>query len=472
MDDMTTQVRVHAFGDDALADHDAVAIAALIRSGEVSAAEVETAAVERIRRVDPALRAVVHESFDRPRRSTSADAPLAGVPTLIKDNTDVAGWPTNHGTDAFVARPAKKDGSYTDQYLSTGMTVLGKSRMPEFGLNATTEFRVQEPTVNPWNTDYSVGASSGGAAALVAAGAVPIAHANDGGGSIRIPAAAAGLVGFKPSRGRHVDGEEARLMPINMISEGVVTRSVRDTAAFVDAMERRWRNQALAPVGRVDGPGRRRLRVGLLLESVTDAEVDPQTRAAVEHTAALLEKQGHSVQTVGVPVDASFADDFVDYWGLLAQLAGGLGRFAFDKSFDKSKLDGLTDGLRGRFTSGGWRRTPGVLRRLKRSAARYARTFDDVEVVVSPVVANHTPRLGHLSPNVPFDELITRLRNHVAFTPLHNITGAPAISLPMALSDQGLPIGVMVSAAVGDDRTLLEVAYALETDNPFPRIQD
>jgi len=469
---MTSQSRVHAFRDDALADHDAVALADLIRRGELSAAEVEQAAAARLADIGPALHAVVHDATAAPRRSANADAPLHGVPTLIKDNTDVAGWPTNHGSEAFVAKPAKKDGRYTQQFLGTGVTVLGKTRMPEFGLNATTEFRTGEPALNPWNTAYSVGASSGGAAALVAAGAVPIAHANDGGGSIRIPAAAAGLIGLKPSRGRHLDGEEARIMPINMISEGVVTRTVRDTAAFVDAMERRWRNPELAPIGLVEGPARRSLRVGVLLESVTDTVVDAETRAAVDHTVRLLEDQGHVVDTIAVPARASFADDFVTYWGLLAQMAGGLGKLAFDRSFDTGKLDGLTDGLRHDFLRGGFARLPGALHRLRRAKALYAKAFDRIELIVSPVVAHTTPPLGHLSPNVPFDELMERLRQHVAFTPIQNITGTPAISLPMGLTSHGLPIGVQLSAAHGDERTLLEVAFALEEQAAWPRIQD
>jgi len=463
--------RVHAFTDDALGEHDAVGIAELIGSGAISREEVESAAIARLERVAPALRALAHTAYDAPRRSTDPDAPLYGVPTLVKDNTDVAGWPTNHGSEAFVAKPAAKDGRYTRQFLASGMTVLGKSRMPEFGLNASTEFRTGEPTLNPWNTRFSIGASSGGSAALVAAGAVPLAHANDGGGSIRIPAAAGGLVGLKMSRGRHRDGEEARLLPINIISEGVVSRSVRDTAAFVDAMERAWRNPRLAPIGRVEGPARRRLRVGILLESITDAVVDPQTRAAVEGTARLLEEQGHTVDTVPVPADPRFADDFVDYWGMLAQLAGGLGKFAFDRSFDTGRLDGLTDGLRHSFLRGGWARTPAALLRLRRAATAYAAAFDSYEVLLSPVVANVTPELGFLSPNVPFDELMERLRRHVAFTPVQNITGTPAVSLPMALSDEGLPIGVMLSAAHGDDRTLIELAYALEEQQPWPQIR-
>ena len=468
---MTAASRVHAFTDDALADHDAVELARLVRTGELSAAEVEAAAVARLRAVVPELHALAYEAYDTPRRPETDTGLLHGVPTLLKDNTDLLGMPTNHGSEAIRARPATRDGRYTTQFLSTGMTVLGKSRMPEFGLNATTEFRSGPPTPNPWNTQHSVGASSGGSAALVAAGAVPVAHANDGGGSIRIPAAAAGLVGLKPSRGRHVDGEMARTLPINMVSEGVVTRTVRDTATFHAALERHWRNPALPPLGLVEGPARRRLRVAMIMESVTDAVVDTPTKAAVERTATLLEEQGHSVEPVPIPVDARFGDDFLSYWGLLAFLAGNLGRLTIDRTLDTGRLDGLTDGLRRAFTAGGWRQTPSALLRLRGAAAAYARVFDQHDVVLCPVVAGVTPPLGHLSPNVPFEELVDRLRRHVAFTPLQNITGAPAISLPMAVSEEGLPIGVQLSAAYGDERTLLELGYALEEQSPWPRIQ-
>jgi amidase len=264
----------------------------------------------------------------------------------------------------------------------------------------------------------------------------------------------------------------ARTLPINMVSEGVVTRTVRDTATFHAALERHWRNPALPPLGLVEGPARRRLRVAMIIESVTDAVVDTPTKAAVERTATLLEEQGHSVEPVPIPVDARFGDDFLSYWGLLAFLAGNLGRLTIDRTLDQARLDGLTDGLRRAFASGGWRRTPAALFRLRRAAAAYASVFDHHDVVLCPVVAGVTPPLGHLSPNVPFEDLVDRLRRHVAFTPLQNITGAPAISLPMGLSEEGLPIGVQLSAAYGDERTLLELAYALEEQSPWPRIQD
>jgi amidase len=378
--------------------------------------------------------------------------------------------PTNHGSEAFTARPAKRDGHYSTQYLATGLTIVGKSRLPEFGFNATTEYMTDEPVRNPWETGHSVGASSGGSAALVASGVVPIAHANDGGGSIRIPAAAAGLVGLKPSRGRHVDGEQARTLPINMVSEGVLTRSVRDTAAFLAAAEEHWRNPKLAPVGLVRGPADRRLRVGVVLDTVTGAVVDDDTRAAVELTASLLEKAGHVVEPMALPISRQFADDFVQYWALLADLASSTGKLLYGRTFDAGRTDGLTQGLR-RHHRRNLARTLPALRRLKHAPRLYAEMFAHRELVLSPVLAHVAPELGWISPRVPYDQLIDRLMNYVTYTPVNNIAGTPAISLPMGLAASGVPVGVMLSGAHGDERTLLEVAFALEAEHPFPRIQ-
>jgi len=459
---------ISSFTDDALGEHDATAVARLVRRGDLSADEVAQAAIARAQAVDPQLDAVAVASYDRPRLGPR-DGALYGVPTFVKDNTDVAGLPTNHGTAAFVARPAAHDGRYARQYLSTGLTVLGKSRLPEFGFNAATEFPSAPPVRNPWNPEYSPGASSGGAAALVASGVVPIAHANDGGGSIRIPAACCGLVGLKPSRGRHVDGEAARALPINMISEGVLTRTVRDTALFVGASEDYWRNPKLPPIGLIEGPAQRRLRIGLVLDTVTGAAVDAPTRAAVENTATALEKLGHYVEPLPLPVGEQFADDFVLYWGMLAALATRLGRFTFDRSFDPSKLDGLTQGLHRHYRRN-LRHTPGMLYRLRRTPRVYARMFTRHELLLSPVLAHVPPRIGYLSPNVPYDTLMERLRAYVAYPPLNNIAGSPAISLPLGRTEDGRPIGVQLGAAYGDERSLLEVAFALEAERPWPTI--
>jgi amidase len=256
-----------------------------------------------------------------------------------------------------------------------------------------------------------------------------------------------------------------------MISEGVVTRSVRDTAAFFAAAEDHWRNPALPPVGLVHGPADRRLRIGLILQTLNGAAVDKQTRAAVERTATLLEKAGHLVEPVSAPAGEQFAADFVQYWALLADLATATGKLLLDRSFDASQVDGLTAGLRQHHRRN-LRHTAGALRRLRGIPRVYAQAFTHHEVLLSPVLAHVTPKLGYLSPTVPYDELIERLKNYVAYTPLNNIAGSPAISLPAGLAREGIPIGVHLAAARGDERTLLEIAYALEAEQPFPKIED
>ncbi|MFD9596007.1 amidase [Kitasatospora sp. NPDC059973] len=463
--------RVHAFGDDALGEHDAVALAALVRSGEVASGELAAAAAARAERVDAALAPVAFASYGQPRSAPAGGgAPLFGVPSYLKDNVDLRGMPTGQGSSAFRAKPARRDAGFAEQFLSTGLAVLGKTRMPEFGLNASTEFAEARPVRNPWRTSHSPGASSGGAAALVAAGVVPIAHANDGGGSIRIPAACCGLVGLKPTRGRLVANDQGRRLPIDLVTDGVVTRSVRDTAAFFAAAELHHRNPALPPLGLVEGPGDRPLRVGLVVDSPI-AVTDGPTRQAVERTAARLEAMGHKVTPATLPFGEDFSRDFTLYWGCIAFMIATTGRLLLDPGFQARKLDGLTAGLRRRFHRE-FLRTPGVLRRLRQAEAAYGGLFREHDVILSPVLAHVAPPIGHLSPNVAFDELLDRLGRYVAFTPVNNVTGGPGISLPAESAGNGLPIGVHLSAAHGRERLLLELAFALEADRPWQRIQD
>ncbi|QGV81992.1 amidase [Streptomyces ficellus] len=470
---MTTfeeRTTVHAFGDDALGEHDAVGLAGAVRRGEVSAAEVARDAAARVRAVEARLNAVqVH--IDDPAPEPGAGGALAGVPTFVKDNTDFLGLPTGHGSAAFTPRGARRHAPFTRQFLSSGVTVLGKTRLPEFGFSPTTEFEAAEPVRNPWNTGFSAGGSSGGSAALVAAGAVPVAHANDGGGSIRIPAACCGLVGLKPTRGRVVPNAQSRQLPVDIVSDGVLSRSVRDTAAFLAAAETYWRNPKLPPLGLVEGPAKRRLRVGLLIDSPNGVRTDDATRAAVTDTAVALERLGHTVHPVELAIDPRFTDDFLTYWGMLSFLLGITGR-SFGPDFDRRRMDGLSRGLREAYLRN-WRRTPGVLRRLKRTTAGYAAAFRGLDVVLTPVLAHTTPPIGHLGPAVPYPTLIERILAYVAFTPVNNVVGNPSLSLPAASgTEDGLPIGVMFSGRPGSERTLLELAFELEADRPFRRIQD
>ncbi|MGA5064328.1 amidase [Streptomyces exfoliatus] len=472
---MTTfeeRTTVHAFRDDALGEHDAVGLARAIRRGEVGAAEAARDAVDRVRAVEARLHAVQAHVDDAPGYATGAGGgAFAGVPTFVKDNTDHQDLPTGHGSAAFTPGVARRHAPFTRQFLSSGVTVLGKTRLPEFGFSPTTEYETAEPVRNPWNTGYSAGGSSGGSAALVAAGAVPIAHANDGGGSIRIPAACCGLVGLKPTRGRVVPNAQSRRLPLDLVSDGIVSRSVRDTAAFLAAAETYWRNPKLPPVGLVEGPSGRRLRIGFLLDSPNGVHADTATRTAVTETAATLERLGHSVDPVAPALDPHFTQDFLTYWGMLSFLVGTTGR-ALGPDFDRRGMDGLSRGLREEYLKN-WRRTPGVLRRLKRTKEAYAAAFRGLDLILTPVLAHTTPLIGHLGPTVPYPALIERILAYVAFTPVDNVVGTPSISLPAArTTEDGLPVGVMFSGRPGSERTLLDIAYALEADRPFRRIQD
>ncbi|MBW0014031.1 amidase [Mycobacterium sp.] len=465
---------VHAFGDDALGELDAVGLAEAIRAGRLDRAEVTEAAIARAEAVDPVLNASAHKAYEQARaaarRPVTGVCPFfSGVPTFVKDNVDVAGQPTMHGTDAWTPWNATSDSEFTRLYLATGLAPLGKTQLSEFGFSASAEHPRLGPVRNPWDTDYSAGASSSGSGAFVAAGVVPIAHANDGGGSIRIPASCNGLVGLKPSRGRLPLDAALRRMPVGIVANGVLTRSVRDTAAFYREAERVWRNRKLAPVGDVTGPGRQRLRIAVVTRSV-QRECSTQVRELTCKAAGLLEELGHRVEYLEKPpVPSTFVEDFILYWGFLALAQVRTGPRMFGRTFDRTRLDSLTLGLE-RHTGRNIHRLPLAIVRLRRIRRRTAQLFRTYDAVLTPTLADETPPIGHLAPT-DYQQVIDRLTDWVAFTPLHNVTGEPAISLPLAQSAHGMPLGMMFSADVGQESLLLELAYELEDARPWARIQ-
>ncbi len=465
---------IHAFGDDALGDFDAVGLVDALKSGRVGRAEAVEAAIARTEAVNAVVNGLAYPTFDRARAAAAApatDSFFSGVPTFIKDNVDVAGLPTMLGTDAWTPRPADLDGEFAQMYLATGMTALGKTQMSEYGFSASAEHPRLGAVRNPWNTDHTAGASSSGSAAFVAAGAVPIAHANDGGGSIRIPAACNGLVGLKPSRGRLPLDKAVSRMPIRVVANGVVTRSVRDTAAFYREAERIWRAPKLPPIGDVQHPGKQRLRIAVITRSLL-RECSAEVRELTLKTAGLLEELGHRVDHIEQPpARASFPADFVLYWGLLSMGQIQVSRREFGRAFDRTRLDNLTLGL-DRHARRNLHRIPLAIMRLRsarRLTARFARTYD---AVLTPTLADETPPIGYLDPTADYRQVIDRLEDWVAYTPLHNVTGEPAISLPLAESANGLPVGMMLSADMGQEARLLELAYELEQARPWARIQD
>ena len=456
--------------DDVLGSADAVEIARRIAAREISQAEAVEAAIARAERVNPSLNAIASPLFDSARREASRpqSGAFAGVPSFIKDNEAVAGAPLLHGSRGLPKRPAEKNSPFVAQFLSLGLINLGKTTMPEFGLTGTTEALVYGPTHNPWKLGSSPGGSSGGSAALVAAGVVPVAHANDGGGSTRIPASCCGLVGLKPSRGRLVDIEGAAMFPVKIVHQGLLSRSVRDTAVFYHSAEQHYRNRTLPEIGLVTRPGRR-LRIGFFtdLDEVTPSH--PDCVAAVSDTAKLLESLGHSVECVGPPFDERFLEDFFLLWSMLSFAVVRFGTRLVHPDFDASKVEDFTRGLAQYFKENA-KMAPAAILRLRRFARQYARRFNDYDVLMNPTVAMPPSEHGYIGPEVPFEESLERLKWFIPFTPTQNVSGGPAISLPLGRSKDGLPLGVQLAAPLGDERTLLELALEIEAAAPWPTV--
>jgi amidase len=463
--------RINAFTDDVLGTLDAVGVAKAIAKKEISAAEAAEAAIARSEKVNAELNAIAFKTYDlaRGRAQSQTTGGLAGVPTFIKDNEMVKGIPTQFGTLSFKAKPAKKNSRFVDQYLATGLNSLGKSTMPEFGLICSTENPNWGITRNPWDTDYTTGGSSSGSAAMVASGVVPIALANDGAGSTRIPASCCGLVGLKPTRDRLINAEGVDIMPINIVYEGVLTRSVRDTAAFYAAAEKYYYNPALPEIGLVERPVQRRLKVAFF-ENIAPGKAgnqDDDTYNTILSTAKLLTSLGHEVEHLKFPFEIDpLTDDFLNYYGFFAYVLKNFGGLILDSKPDKKKLENFTTGLSDQFRKNFFR-IRGSLKRLKATGAATEKLFDKYDLIMTPVLSHAVPPIGHFSIDLPYAEIAKRAVSFASFTGLQNITGAPAISLPMGTSGSGLPIGVHFTAAHGQDRLLLELGYELELVKPW-----
>jgi len=457
-----------AFCDDALGKGDALEIAQRISRGEISSEEAADAAIERAKYINPTINAMVSERFELARQQSQSTGAgiFSGVPTFIKDNDDVKGMATRNGSQATSTVAASESSPFVKQMESSGLIILGKSSLPEFGFTGTTEPKLTGASANPWNTDYSTGGSSGGAAALVAAGVVPIAHANDGGGSTRIPAACCGLVGLKPSRGRLLNIPAADKLPVNVAAQGVVTRSVRDTAAFYAASEQYYRNPALPAIGQVKHPGEKRLRMGVFVNRANASVVDFDCASATLEAAKLCEQLGHKVETIESPFPQQIMDDFFHYWSFMAFATHRFGNKFLGDEFQGNKLDTWTKGLSSNFAKRMWR-LPLCIRRLRKFQQDYENVFKQYDILISPTNAITTPKLGHIGPDVPFDTAYERVREFVFTTPFQNVSGAPAISLPMGMSANGLPIGIQFASAMGGERLLLELALELEEAQPW-----
>ncbi len=452
---------------------DATAMAQAIRSGQLSAAEAVETAIRRAEALQGKLNLIVNSDFDRAldlaRRGTPS-GPFGGVPFLVKDLIDRKGLPTRAGSRSQEGTgPADRQAPNIDAFDRAGLITLGKSATPEFGFLPTTEPLAFGPTHNPWDLARTPGGSSGGSSAAVAAGVVPVAHATDGGGSIRIPASHCGLFGLKPSRGRIADWEGKENIT-DIGAEHVVSRSVRDSAALFALTEDTAPNAKFPPVGLVTAPSKKRLRIGVLLENGLGHRPHPDVVAANDAAAKLLADLGHHVEATHLPYDGSqFIDDFLVLWANGAAQMAGRATKATGRKADETMFEPFTLSLLELFRKTPQTQLPGVLQRLTANVLAYDTWFPAhlFDVVLSPVLFTPPPLLGEEGPNVPFDVLAPRLKEYVGYTPIHNIAGAPAMSVPLHWTAAGLPVGSMFSARAGNERTLFELAYELEQARPW-----
>ena len=388
------------------------------------------------------------------------------MPTFVKALDDVAGETNDQGSRALRGNVARRTERWIRRMLDTGLIHLGRSAAPEIGLNVATEPLAHGPARNPWNLDRSTGGSSGGAAALVAARVVPVAQASDAGGSIRIPASSCGLVGLKVGRERRFTSAMANLLPVRIFTYGAVTRSVRDTARFVAALEVPTRRRKLAPIGLVEGPSKRRLRIGVYTDSPLGNDVHPEVREATLAAARACADLGHHVDEIPCPYDARTLDDFWIYVGYLAFAFILQTRTSQRGRYDPLTFEPWTHGLAAHYRES-WRSSLGVLRRLRSTRTASSRAFADRDVLMCPTLSAPPPRIGELAPDQPFDRVLPRQKAHIPFTPIQNVTGEPAVSLPLGETRDALPIGVQLASGPGGEATLLALAYELEEAGRF-----
>lgn len=460
------------------ANYDGLGLAELVRKREVTPAELLDAAIARIERHNGQLNAVTYKAYDEARAVAAGDVPdgpFKGVPFLIKDlGVRVKGWPRTSASRFARVDSDGEDSILIERYRAAGVVLAGKTNTPEFGIPGVTTSALLGPCRNPWNPDHISGGSSGGAASAVASGMVPLAHASDGLGSIRIPAACCGLVGMKTTRDRNPNGVHDTDRAIGFSVDHVVSRTVRDSAAMLDAtgmpqpaspyahpkQERPYAEE----VSRAPGA----LRIAWSSETPTGNPIDPEVRAALERTAETLAKLGHEVREEGLGIDYRLlykAQGIVS----ASAFAAGMRRWIELKGREPGDdIEGLARRLyeRGKAMSGedamwGWQQ----LRVMNRQILQRFEAFD---VYLTPVMNTPPPRVDYLDTLTDdLREFDKRQAATFGFTPPFNITGQPSLSLPLAQGQSGLPIGMMFTGRYADEATLFRLAGQLEKEMPW-----
>jgi len=464
---------------DDYAEYDGLGLAELVAAKQVTPAELVEAAIERAERLNPTLNAIVYKGYEDARRWARGelpDGPFRGVPFLIKDlGMPVAGWPRTSGSKFARDVVDTDDGGLTRRYRAAGVVPIGKSNTPEYGITGTTESALLGPCRNPWNPDHIAGGSSGGSASAVAAGIVPLAHASDGLGSIRIPAACCGLVGLKVTRDRNPNMPDGYDYALGNVVDHVVTRTVRDSAAMLDATGYPEPGSPYPPPPKARpyveevraSPGR--LRIAWSCETPSGRPIEPEIQAALERTAALLKGLGHEVIERGLGID---------YRGLYASrgpaaaanFAAGMARLI--ETVGREPEDDELEPLTWASLKAGRRQTGAdVMRSLQETRMLNRRTlaaFEDIDVYLSPVLGAPVPQIGFIDPvRLEPREVNRRQGRTFPFTPPFNFSGQPSMSLPLEQDASGLPIGLMFTAKYADEATLFRLAAQLEKEAPW-----
>jgi amidase/6-aminohexanoate-cyclic-dimer hydrolase len=455
-------------------NYDALGLAELVRGRDVTPEELLEEAISRAEKVDPAINAVVQRHFDEARAAIKAglpDGPFTGVPFLLKDlNLMLKDTVTSNGSVMFKDDRAKINSTLVDRYIKSGVVIFGKTSSPEFGALPITETNLFGVTRNPWDLSRTPGGSSGGAAAAVASGILPMANASDGGGSIRIPAACTGLVGYKPTRGRTAMGP--------VIGEGwggqsishVVSRTVRDSAAMLDATTGPESGDPYAPphfAGRfleevAKSPGS--LRVAVIPEKIGSGSYAPEVRAALRDAAELMTSLGHHVEEATPEIDG-FALQFASGVLLGANLAlkvtqreEELGRALQEGDLEPGTMALIEYGRN--LNAEACAKASQINHMSGRIMGRFHERYD---VILSPTLASLPVPVGHFGEG----DVGKKLGEFMGNTSMFNQTGQPSISLPLGWSEEGLPIGIMFSAAFGEDARLFRLAGQLEQARPW-----
>lgn len=465
---------------DELAFMDATAQADLVRRKEVKPIELVDAAIERIERLNPELNAVVTPMYEQAREVANGDlpdGPFAGVPFLLKDLGAAFGGVKQTSASAFLKDfISPHDSELVIRHKRAGLIFLGKSNTPEFGILPTTESHLLGPAKNPWNTNHSTGGSSGGSAGAVAAGMVPIAHANDGGGSIRIPAACCGLFGLKPTRARNSLGPDLGDMMAGCVAEHAVTRSVRDSAALLDATagpalgDPYWAPPQERPFLDEVGADPGKLRIAFTTEAATGVPVHEDCVKAVQDAAKLCADLGHEVTEAAPTADGNMVTQAF----MVVYTAGGAGAgidlmaFMTGNTPAQDQFEPLTWAV---YEMGQQQTGPAyvlAVTYLQQIARQIAHFMVDYNVLLTPTLAEPPLPLGSLE-SPPDDPLRALLRSgeYAPFTPICNFTGQPAMSVPLAWNDAGLPIGTHFIGRFGDEATLFRLAAQLEEAQPW-----